>query len=432
MKKYLPLVSVSCFVLMVFGLLVVYGCGQVSKAPEEGFSSEGAYILVGNNIKTSGVNTGGTISGKVIQSFTGTAIPGALIFAPSATSGIVSTETNSSGNYTLSGAQIGKIPVTVAKQNYIAITVVCNSSTVNFALYSTLEAPSIPGVGTIEADIRYGGATIMDGHVWGYSENEPMVSHGTLTLQDLDLPAGTVHLSAHAVGLGGTSQVTTLNLSEGETKLVTLEISPLVGTVEGIITPPSGLPDLHISANRFYPGCHILEFGGASIEGTTYAIQVSPSQGDPYLLFLQATTQEAGGWTIPISLIYDPLSISDGQTISSRDYTLEDLPTLIYPSGSISTGTPTFEWSPSGSPNVYFVITGQVYAKWWGFTDETSIQYPNFPAGSEWEIPSTQQSWNTYAVYKSGLDLSNIDLVDLMEGGCKVSRARANTFTKTP
>ena len=435
MKKYIPLISITCFVLLALGLLIVYGCGQVSKAPE-GFSSEGSYVLSGSNIQTRGTNTGGTITGKVIRSFTGTAIQGALIFAPSATGGTVSTCTNSSGNYTLSGAQIGKIPVTVAKQNYIAMTIVCSSSKINFALYSSWEAPSLPGIGTIEADIRYGGTRI-EGWVSGYSESEPFCSHGSRVslpdYPDIDLPAGTVHLSAHAVGIGGTSQETILNLSEDETKLITLEISSLVGTVEGTVTPPSGLPDLHIAATSISPGTHILPFGRASIEGTNYTMQVPPSQGNPYFMLVQASSQE-GGWHVPVSLIYDWLSISDGQIIT-RNYSFKNVPILTSPSGSIPTSTPTFIWTASGSPTLYVAVSGINLgsAKWLGFTDETSIQYPDFPSGSEWEITSgPTYCWTAQAYYRSGIDLSNIDFIDLIEGGLEGSIAQGNTFTKSP
>ena len=448
MKKFLPLISISLLILTILALTVIYGCGTTTSGGGGGEpTTDGSGSLAGNNIITiKNAGTGGlsvlsgipaiTITGKVRKSYSDTGIQGVLILAPGALGGTVTTETDSSGNYSLSGVKTGSVAVSAAKSGYVALTTVCDATKVYFNMFEGPANPCPSADCTIEV-ISY----VWNGTTWEtlgiilgtdityfwepLDSNEQKIGMGW-TSGDISVASGrTVHFACARPLIGATPAYTVGPLSPGGLTTVEAFYSKDFGTLEGTYSNiPADFLSPHLSSTLtklYHYGAGIptqtLEFGQGEFEGgSSYKIVSPPSGSEKYNFLFSISTQEGG--ESKYSSFSKEIQLSAGE-IKSRSLNSWVAPTTIQ-APDTSTSTPTFEWSSTVTqPDnaITYVMLGDQTDNnfvWMCITKGATMEYPSFPAASGATLISGHdyKLWIAQIQADEVIDISNLDFAN--------------------
>ena len=172
----------------------------------------------------------GTVSGTLTNADTGTAIPGATVSSSGA-----STQTDSSGNYTLSGVAAVSAQLTATASGYSNLTQQISvtsgaTSALNFKMIST----GAPTTGSIVGTITNAstGATISGASIQYSNGTDFSDANGTYGLYGV--PKGTVSLTVSANGMQSTAA--SVAVSGGSTTTKNFALSPIpTGSVAGSV-----------------------------------------------------------------------------------------------------------------------------------------------------------------------------------------------------
>jgi hypothetical protein len=199
---------------------------------------------------------------------------------------------------------------------------------------------------------------------------------------------------------------------------VTLEVGDIVvegavATISGTISVPNGynLNDvecgIQLSSTGLMSLASVYRWSGISGNHYTLRVPATPS-GKTY--FISATATKGNN---TISKYAHDLTFAGGN--ATCDLALPSDFSLVSPTSGQTdvSNTPKFEWSSLGDGYTYMVLVGNNYgAKWWGFTNAISLEYPSFPVGSGGEAGNLI-SGQSYLLQIIGLKLPDINLADI-------------------
>jgi hypothetical protein len=419
MKKLWVIVSVLVLLGLIVGAIAI-GCGETKKTEEPTANLTAQALLkkfTGSNIYTSGTNSG-NISGKITDMLTGNPLVGTTVSA-----GGKSATTNSSGNYTLSGATPGEITFSTNASGYENISIVCNSSTINIGLLAENRSP----MGTISGKVTdSSGKPVAGARIEAASETYFDEPPTTFTFTDsngnyiITNEAGSVIVSAISGTVEANNTVTVFGsqykrINLGTTETVNIQFPANTGTISGAITNSSTLNVLGVIA-ALVAGKNVLPIGGAgadSIAAGQFNLTVPPTQGTDQFLLVGIGDKTAvyhhSYWDC------DYASVSAGQTVS-RNLTIQEPVEMVSPAANATgvSAMPTFTWKPgTGTAYDFYIL------RWWGAEDRTVIT-PNlsYTLSTSESLASGNYEWDIVgikvkaikAVSLSGFDISKVTI----------------------
>jgi len=373
------------FIILVFGSLILYGCGANPTSSGE----DGA-----------GTNQG-TISGTIYIAYLndGTYVPTSdaiVTVSTEAMSSAISYMTGANGKYKLTGLPKGEIAISVTKEGRGAYTMVANSSIVDMAIdYVSGSLPT--GDATIKGTIE--GIT---GSFSSYSFTvRPLSGKSYFAITDfmVDYTTGTFEINdapddgwCYVMFRGsydGTNFFNTYGkvyTSSGQTTYATLELGSEV-TVEAKITPPTGYAVVSVKswiANgiKIYNSLRLYNQGLVDPVAGERIVTLEGlpelKYGDTYYLEIRATN-EAGNlfW----KNVYG--RTEGGQLFNYSSMNIPNPSFTIWPvSGETVSGVPTFEWEALPDTGWYSVNVsgGPDDFGWTGSTTRTKITMPAYIA----------------------------------------------------
>ncbi|MFC1568582.1 carboxypeptidase-like regulatory domain-containing protein [Candidatus Margulisiibacteriota bacterium] len=380
LKKLMVLGLLASFA--VFGI-ITYGCGRVDTSGGISFGGIGV----------GGDPNSGTVSGTVIDFYTGAPISGATV-----TDGTVSTTTDSNGEYTLAGVSSGTIMVSATATGYSVMSLKANNDQMNFALFSSREAMStgILNIAVVDStgEAVVGMTTVSN----GVSGDVAGGGSGGIYVAD-ESPVGKIIVAQESRGTMSAYVISTLATGETKTVTLTYPTESQLGTITGTVTNPWGVDitgDLcgahYLSfrqANLFammfmYPSW--MAYGKISASNQFTARRQATTADVEYQIYVLAGTNEVGESRYSYSIALARTTLEAGGNVSLA-MELPDFLTATSPAdGTAGTGaTPTLSWTNpwSASSVGYFVFlipasTGSASPEtsWLGITADTSIQVP--------------------------------------------------------
>lgn len=358
MKRWLGLAAVLVSLGLLVGMVAV-GCGQgggggtpVADPTAQALSKQSFR----SDISTSGTNSG-TISGKITNMLTGDPVSGVAVAA-----GGKSATTDSSGNYSLSGATEGTVTFATTHPDFENISVVCNSSGIGIGLLPKNRSPKGTIYGTVKdasGDPVIGAAVIAASSTY-FQESSTIAITGADGSYTMSTEAGDVVVVVGTATPEGSDmrtnavQYAKVTLAEGSSLEVNLQFPADQGTISGNVNNTSSplLTNGSVGA-MLIVGNAAVGMGGyySSSSITSYSFAVPPTQGSDIFLLL------AGGGSNRYYWDADYTAVSAGQTVT-KNFTIGNPVQMVSPlSGATVTSTPTLSWEAGDGNNfdVYLI-----------------------------------------------------------------------------
>ena len=408
---------ISSLVLVIAGFVFIFGCGSTTTGGGGGLPTNGSdAFLLGNNVITesnagsAGVNTSTalptrTITGSVRKTNSGAGIGAAIVLANS-NSGYVTVETSSDGSYSLAGVRVGSVTVSVAKSGYCPMTVACDADRVYFTLHES-PAPVAPDSVIQTESYHWSGSTSVESerNSINYFVRQGSTVIGSGGPDETDGNQNDISVQSNALVTfivtergWGSSDPVYATLSAGDVRTLEVFMKTAKGTVTCALNPPAGLDDpdwRRANIKKSFPPYYDLMVGEGSPEGAGLSFSIVAPAGSDYFLEAGCGTEEGDNLYLTSSRVNKKIaSISNGGTIPLGTYNLIDVPTLVDP--PTDTLTPTLEWSSTATDPLYIVVVqpnGSPGSPWICLTNNTSVEYPPFPAGYGAGLSNTTDYW---------------------------------------
>jgi len=368
--KISPVLVFLVIGLCVLSMAFIFGCGTTPTSGGGGGGNKGtisghAYVCD---------YEGGTYTGtsEVI-----------IYVSTEAMSQAAVTTTDANGAYTLTGLPSGKIALTATREGNNPITIVADSSTVNFVVSSdaigdATISGTIEGVaGGTTVHLKFSSCPATDADF--YCSDNLSFDPVTMTYQVPGVPLGEVYVGAWTTEAGTTRYAynkTTISSSGTHYMNITFEAGGVTIEATHFSVPPgytfSGLGVRVAKSNDTTS----VSVGNEDItSGTTFRVDDLPTlkAGDKYTVRISATN-EANTYRR-----YYPNKTAGSYTFDDDSTTIIPSQIMITPaSGTFETSTApaTLEWNSVTGANCYSVTVNNGGWTWYIYTDETSITIP--------------------------------------------------------